>query len=90
MDLTIESVDERTGDFSGEAIGQSANELWEISGTLLNGKMEIEFNNLKTSKRILATGEVQKDGVILGRAATEEGELMEWEAADALTAKARS
>ncbi|OGM31656.1 hypothetical protein A2803_04475 [Candidatus Woesebacteria bacterium RIFCSPHIGHO2_01_FULL_44_21] len=83
VELTIESVDKSTGDFSGEAMSQ-AGEVWEVAGTLVDNKVEIEFNNVTNSKRILAAGKIDKDGVILGRAATEEGELFEWETTDAL------
>jgi len=85
VDLSIESLDVKTGDFSGEAVTQNGRGLWEVNGTMAGNKVEIEFSNLKDDKRIVATGEIQKDGTIAGRAATEDGELFEWEATDALT-----
>lgn len=84
VELTIDTVDVATGDFTGEAVGQRPGELWEVNGTMVGNKVEIEFSNLNTSKRILAAGRIDKDGVIIGKAATEEGELTEWEATDAL------
>lgn len=83
VELTIDSVDSKTGDFAGEAVSKYG-EIWEVVGTLSGRKVEMEFNNIKGSKRIIATGEVQKDGLITGRAATDSGELMEWESLDAL------
>jgi hypothetical protein len=83
VDLTIDSVDTKTGDFSGEATGKPG-ELWEVVGTIVDGKVEMELSNLKSFKRIVASGEVQDDGIILGRAATDDGELMEWESSDAM------
>ncbi len=83
VELTIDSVDSKTGDFAGEAVGKHG-EIWEVVGTFTNGKVEMEFSNIKSARRIIATGNVQKDGLIVGRAATDSGELMEWESADAL------
>lgn len=88
VDLSIESIDVKTGDFSGEAV--SSNALWEVTGTVVGNKMELELINLKDEGRIVATGEINKDGTIIGKAASHEGELFEWEASDALVAKANS
>ncbi len=83
MDLTIETVDRSTGNFSGEATGNPG-ELFEVAGTLKGDKVEIELTSLKGEERIVASGKIDKDGVISGRAATEAGELFEWETTDAL------
>lgn len=59
---------------------EEANEIWEINGTIMGNKVELEFNNLKDNSRIIATGQVSKDGTIAGNAANDSGELFEWEA----------
>ena len=86
--LNLDSIDSKTGDFSGEAINeQNRNEVWEVVGTVLGDKVEIEFTSLRAGERIVASGKVDKDGLIIGKAATEDGELFEWETQDAIVAK---
>ena len=89
IDLSLDSINSKTGDFSGEAIGES-HEMWEVAGTIVGNKVEIEFSSINADERIIASGEINEDGTIAGKAATEEGELYEWEATDALVTKATS
>ena len=88
VDLSLDSLDKRTGDFSGEAVSaNNPNEVWEVTGTIVGNKVEIEFSNINASERIVASGKIEDD-LIAGKAATEDGELFEWEATDALVSKA--
>lgn len=87
VELNIESVDSATGDFSGEAVGEGQDDLWEVTGTVVNDKVEMEFVSPRKGKRIVATGKIEKDGMILGQAASEDGEVFEWETTDALVNK---
>ena len=89
IDLSLDSINKNTGDFAGEAIGEKS-ELWEVTGTAVGNKVEIEFTGINDGERIVASGEITEDGVILGKAANEDGELFEWEATDALVSKSVS
>ena len=83
VDLSIESVDPKTGDFSGEGVSaDNPNQVWEVTGTVVGTKLELSLENVNSSYRIVATGKVDEDGVLSGRAADELGELYEWEATD--------
>lgn len=86
IDLSIESVNSTTGDFTGEALSEDGG-VWEVVGTVAGNKMEFELNSLKDSARIVAIGEIYEDGSVQGKAATNDGELLEWEATDALKTK---
>lgn len=86
VDLSIESINKKTGDFTGEALGEDG-DIWEVVGTVSGNKMEMEMTNLTEKGRIVASGEIQDDGSVAGKAATEDGELLEWEATDALVTK---
>lgn len=91
VDVSINSIDPSTGDFTAEGVSvDNPNEVWEVAGTLVNGKVEIELEDINATKRIIASGKVSEDGTVSGRAADEDGELFEWEATDALVAKANS
>lgn len=90
IDLSLDSIDKTTGDFSGEAVSSdNPHDIWEVTGTIVGDKVELELQNLNLASRIVASGEIKND-VIVGKAATEEGELLEWEATDALIAKANA
>lgn len=90
VDLSLDSLDKTTGDFFGQAVSaDNPSEVWEITGTILGNKVEIEFQNLNADGRIVASGEIKNDSII-GKAATEDGQLMEWEATDALQSIANS
>lgn len=85
IDLSIESIDKKSGSFEGEAT--SKNGLYEVAGIIKGDKVEIELVNTTGSERIILSGHIDKDGVITGRAASDAGELMEWETTDALVYK---
>lgn len=90
VDLSLDSLDKTTGDFFGQAVSaDNPSEVWEITGTILGNKVEIEFQNINASERIVATGEIENDSIV-GKAATEDGQLLEWEATDALRSNANS
>ncbi len=83
--LSIDSIDKTTGDFSGSAVNdENPDEIWEVTGTVSGNKVELELTHASGTKRIIATGTIQKDGVMEGRAASDAGELFEWEATDVL------
>lgn len=91
VDLSIDSIDKTTGDFTGSAVSdQNPEEIWEVTGTAIGNKVEIELMHASGTERIIATGTIQKDGGMEGRAASEAGELFEWEAIDALVSSKKS
>jgi hypothetical protein len=89
IDLSLDTINTKTGDFAGEAVGEHS-EIWEVNGTIAGNKVEIEFSGVNAGERIIASGEISEDGIILGKAATEDGELYEWEATDALANGAKT
>jgi hypothetical protein len=85
LNISIEQMDIHTGLFTAEGVSaDKPDQMWEVSGRVVGDKLEFEMSDINSSYRIIATGKVDKDGVIIGRAASEDGEAFEWEASDAL------
>lgn len=82
VDVEIESTDPRTGDFTAEARDQESSRVWEVVGTVVGDKVELELASPLGGERIVAVGKIDEDGNLAGRAASEEGEEFEWEATD--------
>ena len=81
VDVEIESTDPRTGDFTAEARNEIG-EVFEVVGTVVGDKVELELANPLGGERIIAVGKIDEDGNLAGRAASDEGEEFEWEATD--------
>lgn len=81
VDVEIESSDPKTGDFTAEA-RNDAGEVFEVVGTVVGDKVELELASPLGGERIVAVGKIDEDGNLAGKAASDEGEEFEWETTD--------
>jgi len=89
VNIDIDSSNSNTGDFT--AVARDKNDkLWEVVGTVIGDKVELEFANPLGSERIIAVGSISEDGSLTGRAANTNGEEFEWEATDGVATKLKS
>jgi len=85
VDIDIDSLDKKTGDFTAVARGYSS--LWEVAGTVDGQELEFEFTDPLSGERIVAVGKIDEDGTLTGKAANTNGEAFEWEATEGTAVK---
>lgn len=88
VNIDIDSIDLKTGDFTAEARDENkSSRVWEVVGSVVGDKIELEFQNPLGEDRIVAVGSIDEDGNLAGRAANEEGEEFEWESTEGFATK---
>lgn len=78
VDVDIDNTNTQTGDFTAIARNESG-QIYEVVGTVVGDKVELELANPHGGDRIVAVGEIDEDGNLAGRAADANGQEFEWE-----------